>query len=94
MPQKDTFYHTVLTWDKAEGKARCYVNGELTTTLNVTGNFDHMVSNVNAYWFGLGADPNASDKGELSFQGTIVLARIYDDPLSSQQVNALYKLVE
>jgi glycerophosphodiester phosphodiesterase len=94
VPQKDVFYHTVLTWDKTEGKARCYVNGELTTTLNVTGNFDHMVSNVNAYWFGLGADPNASDKGELSFQGTIVLARIYDDPLTSQQVNALYQLVE
>ena len=94
VPQKDTFYHTVLTWNKEEGIARCYVDGVLTTTLNATGNFDHMVSNVNAYWFGLGADPNASDKGELSFQGTIVLARIYNDPLTSQQVNALYQLVE
>ena len=53
-----------------------------------------MTSNVNAYWFGIGADPNASDKGELSFQGTIVLARIYNDPLTADQVGALYKLVE
>ncbi len=94
VPQKDTYYHTVVTWNKEEGIARCYVNGELTTTINAAGEFDHMTSNVNAYWFGIGADPTASDKGELSFQGTIVLARIYNDPLSSQQVNALYQLVE
>ena len=94
VPQKDTFYHTVLTWSREEGIARCYVDGVLTTTINAAGDFDHMVSNVNAYWFGLGADPNASDKGELSFCGTIVLARIYNEPLSTQQVNALYQLVE
>ncbi len=94
VPQKDIFYHTVLTWNRDEGIARCYVDGVLTATVNAAGEFDHMVSNVNAYWVGIGADPNASDKGELSFQGTIVLARIYNDPLSPQQVNALYKLVE
>jgi len=94
VPEQNIFYHTILVWSKETGKAYCYVNGKLTATKDAAGEFDHMVSNVNSYWFGIGADPNASDKGELSFQGTIVLARIYNDPLSPLQVKALYQLVE
>jgi glycerophosphoryl diester phosphodiesterase len=94
-PQKGIYYHAIGTWDKATGTACLYVNGVLTKTLTTaTGNYDHMTSSVNAYWFGIGADPNSSDKGELSFNGEVVIARLYDDALTARQVDALWKLVK
>lgn len=93
-PVKGTWYHVIGTWNKQTGQAQLFVNGVLTTTVNAAGEFDHMVSNVNAYWFGIGADPNASDKGELFFNGEVAIARLYDDPINADQVYALWKLVK
>lgn len=92
-PQKDIYYHIISTWDKANGVAKLYVDGVLKATTSTSGDFKHMTTNVNAYWFGIGADPNANDLGEATFNGEVVLARMYDDPLSAEQVYSLWSIV-
>ena len=72
-----------------------YVDGELKATNNSAGGeFRHMNTNVDKRWFGIGADPNPNDKGQISFNGEVVIARIYDDPINADQVHALWKLVK
>lgn len=94
LPVKNQYYHVVGTWDKANGICNLYVDGQLTATVNTTGDFKHMDTNVDARWFGIGADPNANDKGEASFYGEVVIARLYDNPMSAEEARALYKLVK
>ena len=53
-----------------------------------------MNTNVDKRWFGIGADPNPNDKGQISFNGEVAIARIYDDPINADQVHALWKLVK
>lgn len=94
-PQKDVYYHVVGVWDKEAGTQKIYVNGELKATNdNAGGEFKHMNTNVNKRWFGIGADPGADDTGQISFKGEVVIARVYGDPLTAEQVYALWKLVK
>ena len=94
-PLKDVYYHIVAVWDKAAGTQKIYVDGELKATNNSAGGeFRHMNTNVDKRWFGIGADPNPNDKGQISFNGEVVIARIYDDPINADQVHALWKLVK
>ncbi len=94
IPEKNRYYHVVATWDKASGAACLYVDGQLTVSLNASGDFKFMTTNVDKRWFGIGADPSASDTGEASFYGEVVIARLYDAPMSSEEARALYKLVK
>lgn len=94
LPQKSQYYHVVATWDKANGMALLYVDGQLTASKNTSGDFKFMDTSVDARWFGIGADPNAKDQGEASFYGEVVIARLYDKPMSSDEVKSLYKLVK
>ena len=84
------------TLDIAEKDAiEIYVDGELKATNNSAGGeFRHMNTNVDKRWFGIGADPNPNDNGQISFNGEVVIARIYDDPINADQVHALWKLVK
>lgn len=94
-PLKDVYYHIVAVWNKTDGTQKVYIDGELKATNNSAGGeFRHMNTNVNKRWFGIGADPNPNDKGQISFNGEVVIARIYDDPINSDQVYALWKLVK
>ena len=94
-PLKDVYYHIVAVWDKAAGTQKIYVDGELKATNNSAGGeFRHMNTNVDKRWFGIGADPNPNDKGQISFNGEVAIARIYDDPINADQVHALWKLVK
>lgn len=94
LPQKNTYYHVIGTWDKENGIALLYVDGVLTASKNTTGDFKFMDTSVDARWFGIGADPSATDKGEASFYGEVVIARLYDKPVTAEEVKALYKLVK
>lgn len=94
LPRKSQYYHVVATWDKANGMALLYVDGQLTASKNTSGDFKFMDTSVDARWFGIGADPNSKDQGEASFYGEVVIARLYDNPMSSDEVKALYKLVK
>ncbi len=94
LPVRNQYYHVVGTWDKANGICNLYVDGQLTATVNTTGDFKFMDTNVDARWFGIGADPGANDTGEASFYGEVVIARLYDNPMSAEEAKALYKLVK
>lgn len=94
LPQKKQYYHVVATWDKANGLAMLYVDGNLTASANTSGDFKFMTTSVDKRWFGIGADPSANDTGEASFYGEVVKARLYSSPVSADEVKALYKLVK
>ena len=40
VPQPKVYYHVVGVWNKQEGKAYVYVNGELKNTIDAPGNFN------------------------------------------------------
>ena len=94
LPQKKQYYHVVATWDKDNGLAMLYVDGQLTTSANTVGDFKFMDTSVDKRWFGIGADPSGGDTGEASFYGEVVKARLYSAPISADEVKALYKLVK
>lgn len=94
LPQKNQYYHVVATWDKANGLAMLYVDGKLTASANTTGDLKFMTTSLDKRWFGIGADPSGSDLGEASFHGEVVKARLYSEPVSAEEVKALYKLVK
>ncbi|MBO6169180.1 MAG: hypothetical protein J6O51_04330 [Bacteroidales bacterium] len=94
LPVKNQYYHVIGTWDKANGMCNLYVDGQLTATVNATGDFKFMDTSVDARWFGIGADPSGNDNGEASFYGEVVIARLYDNPMRAEEVKALYKLVK
>lgn len=94
LPDKNVYYHVVGTWSKENGVATLYVNGVQTASVNAVGDFKFMDTSVDARWFGIGADPSGANKGEASFYGEVVIARLYDNPMSAEEVKALYKLVK
>ena len=91
-PQKDVWYHAVGIWDKSNAIAKLYVDGKLTATKTTSGEFKLMTTNEK-YWFGIGADPNASDQGEATFSGKVAIARLYDKPLTESEIFSLWREV-
>lgn len=94
IPQKNTYYHVIGIYDKENGIVTLYVDGVLRASKNVSGDFKHMDTSVDSRWFGIGADPSSTDKGEASFYGEVVIARLYSRPITADEVRALYKLVK
>ncbi len=90
-PQPKIFYHVVGVWNKEEGKTYIYVDGELKGTAEVEGEFKFPTAKSG--WFGIGCDPSGN-KGNTSWTGEVAIARIYNDPLTADQVAALYKQVD
>ena len=90
-PQPKMFYHVVGVWNKEEGKTYIYVDGELKGTAEVEGEFKFPTAKSG--WFGIGCDPSGN-KGNTSWTGEVAIARIYNDPLTADQVAALYKQVD
>lgn len=93
VPRPLVFYHIVGVWNKEEGKAYLYVNGQLESEVseNLSGNFKFPSDGSN--WFGIGADP-AGATGNTAWNGKVGIARIYDAPLTAEQVQALWKKVD
>lgn len=90
-PEKGAFYHVVGVWDATEKVAKIYVNGKLYNTVPATGSY--LEPTEKSRWFCIGGD--SSDNGASNgWKGDIVLARIYDDPLTDAQVKALWYDVE
>ena len=86
-PEPGIYYHVVGVYNKAEGKSYVYVNGELKGTADSPGEFQFPSANNN--WFGIGADPNGAT-GNTAWNGEVAIARIYNDPLTAEQIAALY----
>ena len=91
-PQKDVWYHAIGIWDKTNSIAKLYVDGKLRASVTTSGEFKFMDTSSKR-WFGIGADPNASDQGEATFSGRVAIARLYDKPLSDGEIFALWREV-
>ena len=90
-PQSGRTDHIVGVWDKEAGQARIYVNGKLMQTVEARGNLN--ISNYEGSdRFFIGANVCAPfPDGNASWSGTIAVARIYDKPLTDQDVAELYR---
>ena len=88
VPEPETYYHVVGVWNKEEGKAYVYVNGELKNTVDAQGEL--VFPSDGANWFGIGCDANPNGIGEQGGNWEVVRTRIYDNPLTTQNVAALW----
>lgn len=92
VPEPKKYYHVVGVWNKEEEKAYVYVNGQLCNTIAAPGTFRFASSGCN--WFCVGGDPASSTSASNGWQGNVVLARIYDAPLTQDEVSLLWKEVD
>lgn len=88
VPKARRFYHLVGVWNKQQGKAYVYVDGELRNTITASGALNFPSSNCT--WFCIGADPGAAETAHAGWTGDVVLARVYDKPLVADEVAALW----
>lgn len=91
--------HLVGVWDKEAGVCKFYANGELVSTVDGAGGelgFPTTDGHDDECFVGLGIDfdPGSSVFCREAFQGDIAIARIYNDPLTGEQVKALYEQAE
>ena len=91
IPQPKVYYHIVGIWNKEKGKSYIYINGELKNTLNAVGELHFPATG--AHWFGIGCDANTSN-GELAWSGDVVLARIYNKPLTQNDVTVIWNEIK
>lgn len=94
IPDPDVYYHVVGVWDKAAGKIHCYVNGELKKSVDCNG-IKHMVVGTNrARAFCIGGNTQSNTQLNGAWNGDVAIARIYDDPLTADEIKELYENVK
>lgn len=94
VPDPDVYYHVVGVWDKAAGKIHCYVNGELKKSVDCNG-IKHMVVGTNrARAFCIGGNTQSNTQLNGAWNGDVAIARIYDDPLTAEEIKELYENVK
>jgi hypothetical protein len=87
-PDGMKYYHLIGVWNKTEGKAYIYVDGELKKEINAVG-FYRPPNTESCFWVCIGGDAASSNVSNL-FDGSMVIARIYDTPLTANDAAALY----
>ena len=87
IPQRGEYYHVVGVYDKEQKKAYTYVNGVKCAEVDAEGEYLH--SNLKAFVLGGNATTTAQ-KATNAFYGDILVARIYDNPVSADKVSELY----
>lgn len=75
-------YHVFGVWDGKDIK--CYVDGELKATVGANG-FKHKGGN---HYMGVAGNYSSDTKFNGSWSGTVVVARLYDTPLTAEQIAA------
>lgn len=91
-PKRGEYYHVIGVWNKEEGKAYIYVDGELKGSVNARGSFQF--PSAGSTWFCIGADPAGASAAHSAWNGDVVLARIYDKPLNKEDVDKLWNQVK
>ena len=91
-PEANVFYHVVGVWDKQQQKAFIYVDGKLDGEGELPGSFHF--PNKGCGWFGIGGDPSTNNNSTNAWQGDIVIARVYNDALTSEEVSSLWNDVK
>ena len=90
-PEVGRYYHAVGVWDKAEEKAYIYVDGELKGSADAPGELLH--ATAGSRWFAVGGDSANGSMGN-AWNGDVVLARVFSDALTADQVALLYRDVQ
>ncbi|MGN1255893.1 MAG: LamG-like jellyroll fold domain-containing protein, partial [Bacteroidaceae bacterium] len=85
-PQKKIYYHFVGVWNQEEAKAYIYCNGKLMNAINTGKQF--IIAKDGSKWFCVGGD--AGGTVQAGWRGDVAVARVYDDPLTADQVSALW----
>lgn len=90
---KDEWIHLVGVWNKEEGTAYIYINGEYAGSVAADGDFN--LPTPSTRFLAIGADlcPDAGQP-QAGFEGDIAIARLYDSPLNASQVNKIYKNIQ
>lgn len=85
-PVVGQLYHVFGVWDGQDIK--CYVDGELKATVGAKG-FKHKGGN---HYMGVAGNYSTDVKFNGSWNGTVVIARLYDSPLTAEQIAAKTEL--
>lgn len=98
VPESGIYYHVVGVWDKTAKKVKVYVNGELKNEVDIDGT-TYVPAKTGATQFCIGGDATVVSTTKTTgvqngINGKIVLARIYDDPLTDEQAERLYQDVQ
>lgn len=89
-PEPGRYYHITAVWDKDRSEARLYVDGELKGNAATAGSALCWPSSSNLTWMCIGGNPAGTASAEGAWKGDIVLSRIYDAVLASDDVKALW----
>jgi glycerophosphoryl diester phosphodiesterase len=91
-PADGEYYHAVGVWNKTENKVMVYINGELNGSRVFGSDTTNYVPSTYK-WFCVGGDADDNRAGGL-WRGDVVIARVYDDPLTEANVTDLWNLVK
>lgn len=94
VPDPDVYYHVVGVWDKAAGKIHCYVNGELKKSVDCNGIKHMVVGTTRTRAFCIGGNTQSNTQLNGAWNGDVAIARIYDDPLTADEIKELYENVK
>ncbi len=89
-PEIGRYYHVVGVYDKDAEKAYVYVDGEQKAVVDAPGNLRH--ASTGAQWFAIGGDAAPNNVGN-AWNGSVALARVYNNPLTAEEVAMLYNEV-
>ena len=90
IPKRNNYYHIIGVWDKASEKIHIYIDGKLCGTTSVAGAELTICADKDGQRVCVGAD-TGSGKGERAFNGTVLIARLYNTPLTASDVTTLYE---
>ena len=94
IPDPDVYYHVVGVWDKAAGKIHCYVNGELKKSVDCNGIKHMTTATTRARAFCIGGNTQSNTQLNGAWNGDVAIARIYDEPLTAEEIKELYENVK
>lgn len=94
IPDPDVYYHVVGVWDKAAGKIHCYVNGELKKSVDCNGIKHMTTATTRTRAFCIGGNTQSNTQLNGAWNGDVAIARIYDDPLTAEEIKELYENVK
>ncbi len=88
-PVPGTYYHVVGVWNKEEGRSYIYVNGRLSGTAAAPGNYVPVANGAESFVLGGDSEPNQTTAAS-AFNGELVTVRIYDKPMTADEVAELW----
>lgn len=90
-PVANEWVHLMGVWNKETGDMKLFINGKLEGALQgVSGDISFASREDRFYALGCDLEPGNSYHSGNAFTGDIALARIYDKPLSDEEVAAVY----